>query len=216
MPNHKSKPPPSKQVLTLNTKSSKNITTENNQEETLKNVKWTKAKRWKLFGQTLLLLAFFSQTLLFNHYDTKLSGLNGAYRDQYMMEIQGDLKELIYFQSINSKVDSIRERYSSANITLAAEEFAKAQTMVNIGSKRTDSDKINLSNNFIQRSFQVKNFNDYLQFKSYIGNSKIQMDEVSSQIEDLNKRKDFFFKLFIVAYLLGTVCLIMGTVYERS
>jgi hypothetical protein len=216
MPYHKSKPNLNKQLPKVPSHNVEITAPGENQTETFKNVLWTKAKRWKLFGQTLLLLAFFSQTLLFNHYDTKLNGLNSAYRDQYMMEMQGDLKELIYFQSLNSQDTILKNQYSSANITLAAQEFAKAQMMVNAGSTRSDSNKINLSNTFIQKSFQVKNFNDYLQFKDFIRRNKIQIDEISLQIDNLNYWKSFFFNVFIGVYLIGTVSLILGIIYEKS
>ncbi|MBL7934930.1 MAG: hypothetical protein JNM51_03880 [Bacteroidia bacterium] len=133
-----------------------------------------------------------------------------------MVDKGSELKEIKYFVSTLTLDSVFKTKYQELNIGLAAQKIAIGKT-IQISNLDTNKQiKVDMCNELIQESYNVKTFEDYMKFIEIVNHQYVGDKVIINQIQKIEKRKDVFRWLFWTLYLIGTMFLIGSTIKEKK
>lgn len=175
-----------------------------------------KAKQIKITGEIILVLSFVTQSLLFDYYNDKLISLRNGDIAQSLIDKGSELKEIKYFVAKDPLDSTSQQEYQKLNIEQAARKIALAKTVQITGLDTTEKAKVDMSNQLIQASFKVHDFESYMNFVQIVNNQYVGDKVIITQIEKLQGRKQFFRWVFWSLYIVGSLFLISAIAKEKN
>jgi hypothetical protein len=171
--------------------------------------------RWlKVVGGGLLLLSFIVQNFIYDYWDKEADEYYNSNRDFSDMSRSSLLYLNLYFNT--HLPDSNLEAIVKAQyINMAAQKAALGQT-VEIITRDTDKQaRIDLCNALLQKSNSVADFNGYLDYIKFASQTDTyNLSDSQKRVERINTNRESFRYVFLIAYIIGSILLLVGIKYE--
>lgn len=185
------------------------MTTSSKPHKSVTATRWTNAKKFKITGSALLLIAFWIQM-----YQTKVSDRESTKLESAELDGRQHIKALEY-ENLYFSVKAATGADDPSNLRNAAIERAVGRSALVVTSDETRDVKISHSNELMQAANRV---NDLQSFNDFMGTLQEEVDASTFETDALiltERKADLLWWSFVCLYVIGSFCL-LGSQYSEK